>query len=341
MLSNPGWGTRLMHFGHLQRRDFIRLIGTSVAWPLVARAQQPALPVIGFLNAQTPSDLSYLVAAFHRGLNEGGFVEGRNVAIEYRWAERQTERLPALTADLIYRRVSVIVATGGATVAAIATTGSVPIPIVAAFGGDPVKLGYAESLNRPGKNITGVGIFSTDLEPKRLELLHELVPSGLIAVLLDPRYTDAEGQVKNTQAAARALGRQVQLIHASRASDIDAAFATVAQIRAVAVAVGGGALFNAQRNKLVALAARHKIPAIYEFRESVRAGGLMSYGPSLLEVYRQIGGYTARVLKGEKPADLPVLLPTKFDMAINLKTARALGLDVPAALLARADEVIE
>jgi ABC-type uncharacterized transport system substrate-binding protein len=326
----------------MKRREFIALLGGAAAWPLAARAQQPAMPVIGFLNAQTPSDYAHLVAAFHRGLNEGGFVEGRNVAIEYRWAERQTERLPALTADLIYRRVSVIVATGGATVAAIATTGSVPIPIVASFGGDPVKLGYAESLNRPGKNITGVGVFSIDLEAKRVELLHELVPSGLIAVLLDRRFiSDSEGELKEAQAAAHALGRQIQVIHASSASEIDAAFATVVQIRAVAVAVGAGALFNARRNQLVALAARHKIPAMYENRESVLVGGLMSYGPSVPEVYRQIGGYTARILKGEKPADLPVLLPTKFDMAINLKTARALGLEVPPALLARADEVIE
>jgi ABC-type uncharacterized transport system substrate-binding protein len=326
----------------MKRREFIALLGGAAAWPLAARAQQPAMPVIGFLNAQTPSDYAHLVAAFHRGLNEGGFVEGRNVAIEYRWAERQTERLPALTADLIYRRVSVIVATGGATVAAIATTGSVPIPIVASFGGDPVKLGYAESFNRPGKNITGVGVFSIDLEAKRVELLHELVPSGLIAVLLDRRFiSDSEGELKEAQAAAHALGRQIQVIHASSASEIDAAFATVVQIRAVAVAVGAGALFNARRNQLVALAARHKIPAMYENRESVLVGGLMSYGPSVPEVYRQIGGYTARILKGEKPADLPVLLPTKFDMAINLKTARALGLEVPPALLARADEVIE
>ena len=328
----------------MKRREFIALLGgAAVAWPMAARAQQSALPVVGFLNAQTPGDYSHEVAAFHRGLNEGGFVEGRNVAIEYRWAERQTERLPALTADLIYRRVSVIVASGGATVAAIATTGTVPIPIVATFGGDPVKLGYAESLNRPGKNVTGVGVFSIDLEAKRLELLHELVPSGLIAVLLDRRFlSDSEGQLKEAQAAARALGRQIQVIHASSVSEIDVAFAKIVQMRAVALGfIGAGALFNARRNQLVALAARHKIPAMYESREAVLAGGLMSYGPSVPDVYRQIGGYTARVLKGEKPADLPVLLPTKFDMAINLKTARALGLDVPAILLARADEVIE
>src|SRR5262245_53731689 len=321
----------------MKRREFIALISSSAAaWPLAARAQQPALPVVGFLNAQTPADYSHLMAAFHHGLNEGGFVEGQNVAIEYRWAERQTERLPALTADLIYRKVSVIVATGGAAVAAMATTGTIPIPIVASFGGDPVKLGYAESLNRPGKNITGVGVFSIDLEAKRVELLHQLVPSGLIAVLLDRRFiSDSEGQLKEAQAAAHALGRQIQVIHASSASEIDAAFATVVQNRAVAVAGGGGALFTARSNQLVALAARHKIPAMYENRESVLVGGLMSYGPSVPEVYRQIGGYTARVLKGEKPADLPVLLPTKFDMAINLKTAKALGLEGPPTLLAR------
>jgi putative ABC transport system substrate-binding protein len=311
-----------MHLSHLQRRNFITLIGTSVAWPMVARAQQQALPVIGFLSGQTPSDYAHVVAAFHRGLNEGGFVEGRNVAIEYRWAEQQTERLPALTADLIYRQVSVIVATGGATEAAIATTGSVPIPIVALFGGDPVKLGYVESISRPGKNITGVNFVSAQLHAKRLELLHELIPSGLIAVLLDRRFISE--QLPFVTTAAHTLGRQIHVVHASSASDIDAAFATVVEIRAVVLAVGGG-----------------KIPAMYEFREHVLVGGLMSYGPNVPEMYRQIGDYTARVLKGEKPSDLPVLLPTKFDMAINLKTARALGLEVPATLLARADEVIE
>jgi putative ABC transport system substrate-binding protein len=324
----------------MNRRELITLVGgAAAAWSLAVRAQQPALPVIGFLSAQTPSDNARLVAAFHRGLNEGGFVEGRNVAIEYRWAERQTERLPALTADLIDRRVSVIVATGGATEAAIATTGSVPIPIVALFGGDPVKLGYVESINQPGKNVTGVNFFSGELHAKRLELLHELVPPGLIAVLFERRFISEQLPLVTT--TAHALGRQIQAIHASSASDIDAAFATVVENRAVAVAVGGGALFNARRNQLVALAARHKIPAMYEFREHVLVGGLMSYGPNVPEMYRQIGGYTARVLKGEKPADLPVLLPTKFDIAINLKTVRALGLDVPATLLARADEVIE
>src|SRR5262249_1355357 len=261
---------------HIGRRKFLATLlgGAAAARPLAARAQQTTMPVIGFLNAQTPGDYSHLVAAFHHGLNEGGFVEDQNVAIEYRWAERQTERLPALTADLIYRRVSVIVATGGAAVAAIATTGTIPIPIVASFGGDPVKLGYAESLNRPGKNVTGVGVFSIDLEAKRLELLHELVPSGLIAVLLDRRFiSDSEGQLKEVQAAARALGRQIEVIHASSASEIDVAFTTIVQMRAVALAIGAGALFNARRNQLLALAARHKIPAMYENRESVLAGG--------------------------------------------------------------------
>jgi putative tryptophan/tyrosine transport system substrate-binding protein len=325
----------------MRRREFIALLGgAAAAWPLAARAQQ--VPVIGFLNAQTPGEFAHLVAAFHRGLSEGGFVEGQNVAIEYRWAERQTERLPALTAELIHRRVSVIVATGGAAVAAIATIGTVPIPIVASFGGDPVKLGYVESLNRPGKNVTGAGVFSVDLEAKRLELLHELVPSGLIAVLLDRRFlSDPEGQLKEVQVAARALGRQIEVIHASSTSEIDAAFVTVVRIRAAALAVGAGALFYNRRDQLVALAARHKIPAMYENRESVLAGGLLSYGPSVPDVYRRIGGYTARILKGEKPAELPVLLPSKFDMVINLKTAKALGLEVPATLLALANEVIE
>jgi putative ABC transport system substrate-binding protein len=248
------------------RREFITLLGGSItAWPLAGRAQQSAVPVIGYLSGGAPGPFATNVAAFQEGLKDAGYIEGQNVKIEYRWAERQTERLPALTADLIYRRVSVIVATGGAAVAAIATTGTIPIPIVASFGGDPVKLGYAESLNRPGKSVTGVGVFSVDLEAKRLELLHELVPSGLIAVLLDRRFiSDSEGQLKEVQAAARALGRQIQVIHASGASEIDVAFTTIVQMRAVALAIGAGALFYARRNELLALAARHKIPAMYK-----------------------------------------------------------------------------
>ena len=324
----------------MKRRAFLTLIGGAAAWPLAARAQQAAMPVVGFLNAQTPAEFTHLVAAFLRGLREGGFVGGQNVAMEYRWAERQYDRLPALAADLVRRQVSVIVATGGAHVAGIASSRT--IPIVCTFGGDPAKAGFVESVNRPGGNVTGVTVLTTDLEAKRLELLHELVPHpALIAVLLDPRFAQAEGQLKEVRSAARALGRPLEVINASSESDIDAAFATLVKMRAAAVVIVGNPLFNSRRNQLAALATRYAIPAIHENREFTSAGGLMSYGTNVPDAYRQVGGYTARVLKGERPGNLPILLPTKFDMAINLKTAKVLGVTMPTTLLLRADEVIE
>jgi ABC-type uncharacterized transport system substrate-binding protein len=321
------------------RREFIALLGGAAAWPLVARAQQPAMPVVGFLNGQTSTEFAHLVTGFHRGLNEAGFVEGKNVAIEYRWAGRQYDRLPALADDLARRRVSVIVAAGGAHEAGIASSST--IPIVCAFGGDPVRSGFVESMNRPGKNVTGIITLSSELEGKKLELLDEIVPRpALIAVLLDPNF-EAEAQLKEVQSAALSLGRQIKVINASSEGEINAAFAALVQMRAAALTITGGPFFNSRLNQLAALATRYAIPTVFAVREYVEAGGLISYGSSIPDVYRQIGQYTGRILKGEKPADLPVMQPTKFELVINLKTARALGLNMPTALLLRADEVIE
>jgi len=323
----------------MRRREFVALVCGAAAWPLAARAQQP-IPVIGFLNAQTAAEFAHLVTEFRRGLNQAGFVEGQNVAIEYRWADRQFDRLPGLAADLVRRQVAVMVATGGAHAAAIAA--SKTIPIVCTFGGDPVKPGFVESINRPGKNVTGVVVLTTDLEAKRLELLHELVPPpGLIGVLIDPTFPEARAHLHEVQSAARTLGRQIEVMNASTESEIDAAFATIVRLRAAALAVGAGPFFYNRRSQIIALAARHAIPTIHENRETTIAGGLMSYGVSVPGVYRQVGGYTARVLKGENPSDLPVEQPTKFELVINLKAAKALGLEIPPTLLARADEVIE
>jgi putative tryptophan/tyrosine transport system substrate-binding protein len=330
-----------MHFDRLNRREAITLLGgASIAWPITARAQQASMPVVGFLNAQTPHEFTHLVVAFHRGLNEGGFVEGQNVAIEYRWAEQHYDRLPGLAADLVRRQVSVIVGTGGAHVEAIAASRT--IPIICSFGGDPVKAGFVESINRPGKNVTGVITLSTDLEAKKLELLRELLPRpALIAVLLDSKFSDAEGQLKEIQSAAHALRQQIEVFIASSPGEIDAAFAALVQMRAAALTITGGPFFNNRLGQLAALAARHAIPTVFAEREYVSAGGLMSYGSNIPDVYRKIGEYTARVLKGEKPANLPILLPTKFNMAVNLKTAKLLGITIPTALLLLADEVIE
>jgi putative tryptophan/tyrosine transport system substrate-binding protein len=325
----------------MQRRKVITLLGGAAAWPLAARAQQPAMPVIGFLNGQTSNEFTHLVAAFRRGLDEGGFVEGQNAAIEFRWAETKYDRLPALADDLVRRQVSVIVATGGAHGVAIAASRR-STPIVCSFGGDPVRAGFVESINRPGKNVTGVITLSTDLEAKKLELLHPIIPRpALIAVLLDPKFSEAEVQLKEVQSAARLLGRQIKVINASTEGQVDAAFAELVQMRAAALTITGGPFFNNRRSQLAALATRHAIPTMSHERESVHAGGLMSYGTDIPDVYRQIGSYAARILKRERAADLPVLLPTKFYMALNLKTAKALGLDVPPTLLALADEVIE
>jgi putative ABC transport system substrate-binding protein len=327
----------------MKRREFITLLGGAVAArPLAARAQQPSMPVIGFLGAPSPAPYARYVAALHRGLKEAGYVEGRNLMIEYRWAEGQYDRLPALAADLVSQHVAVIVPIGGvpATVAAKAATSATPI--VFNLGADPVELGLVAGFNRPGGNMTGVMNLGVELEAKRLELLRELVPtSALIAALINPSNTQAKTQSREVQAAARAIHQQVVILSASTEHEVETAFATIVQKGARALLVGGDAFFTSQPALLVALAERHAIPAIYAWRSFVDAGGLMSYGPNLSDVYRQQGIYVGAVLKGKKPADLPVVQSTKFELVINLKTAKVLGLDVPLSMLMRVDEVIE
>jgi ABC-type uncharacterized transport system substrate-binding protein len=327
----------------MRRRDFVALVGgAAAAWPLTARAQQPGMPVIGFLNGTSPGAWAPFVAAFRQGLSETGYVEDRNVAIEYRWAEGHYNQLPAMVADLVRRQVAVIVVTGGANLVLAAKAATSKIPVVFSTGGDPVKLGLVVSLNRPGGNATGVNVFTSVMEGKRLGLLRELVATAtLVAVLVNPNNRLTEIQLIDVQESARTLGAQIHILHASSEREIEAAFATMTQLRAGALLVGADPFFLSQRDRLVALAASHKIPALYEFREFAVAGGLASYGTDLAEGYRQVGVYTGRILKGEKPAELPVVQSTKFQFVINLKTAKALGLEVPPGLSARADEVIE
>jgi ABC-type uncharacterized transport system substrate-binding protein len=323
----------------MRRREFITLIGgAAAAWPLAARAQQPAMPVVGFLRSTTAASAAHLVVAFRQGLNEMGFVEGQSVVVDYRWADNQDDRLPGLVAEMVRRRVAMIVAGGiAATHAAKAASNT---PIVFAVGADPVRIGLVSSLNRPGGNITGISfITGIDLVAKRLELLHELVPKAtMIAALLD---TAGETQLEDVEAAARALGRQVVIATVASERDFDAAFEQIVKAGAGALVGLGGAVITAQRRQIVALAIRHAIPALYSLREFVEVGGLMSYGPSQTHAYRRAGIYAGRILKGEKAGDLPVELPTKYELVINLATARALGLEISPMLLARADEVIE
>jgi len=326
----------------MKRREFISLLGSAAAaWPLAASAQQP-MPVIGVLSPRSPAVDVPLIAVIRQGLNDTGFFEGRNVTLDYRWADGQYDRLTALAADLVRRQVAVIVAPGGEISALAAKTATATIPIVYLGGSDPVRSGLVPSLNRPGGNITGVTSFIFDLEPKRLGLLRELRPNAAtIAVLVNPGSLNSEIQVNDIQTAARSLGQQIDILNAGTIRDIDAAFARLAQMRADALLVAGDPIFFNRASQLVVLATRHAIPALYSRREFVAVGGLMSYGANSDETYRTAGVYAGRILKGEKPGDLPIQLPTKFELVINLSTARALGLDVPATLLARADEVIE
>ena len=326
----------------MRRREFITLLGGAAAWPFAARAQQTRMPVIGFLSSRASGDAPELLAAFLQGLKDAGFVEGQNVAIEYRFAGNQNERLPELAAELVHRQVTVMAApTTPAALAAKAATAA--IPIVVATAGDPVRLGLVASLNRPGGNVTGVALLFVEVAAKRLELLHELIPTAaIIGLLVNPANPPiAEANASAVLSAAHTLGLQLHVLKASAERDFDGVFANVIQLRAGGLVIGGDPFFTGRQEQLAALAARHAMPTVYENREFVAAGGLMSYGGNLIDAYRQCATYAARILKGEKPADLPVQQSTKVELFLNLKTAKKLGLTIPITLLGRADEVIE
>jgi putative tryptophan/tyrosine transport system substrate-binding protein len=325
----------------VRRREVITLLGgAAAAWPLAVRAQQAPIPVVGFLRTTAAAGSTHLVGAFRQGLNEAGFVEGQNVAVEYRWADDQDDRIPGMAAELVRREAAVIVANGIAVPAVKAATATIPIVFTTGF--DPVRTGLVASLSRPGGNATGVVFTTTDLATKQLGLLHELAPkAAVIAVLGDPNQPELAVELREIEAAGRAIGRQILVVKAANERELNAAFATIVQARADALLVRGSPLFLTRRRQLVALATRHAVLASYVSRDYVELGGLMSYGPSITDAYRRVGIYVGRILKGATPADLPVEMATKFDLVINLATAKAMDLDIPPTLIARADEVIE
>jgi putative ABC transport system substrate-binding protein len=326
----------------MRRREFITLLGgTAAAWPLAAWAQQSTPPVIGFMSSRSPEDSQSVLAAFRKGLSEGGLVEGKNVVIEFRWARGDFGRLPAFAAELVSNRVAMIVAAGGDPSVLAAKTATSTIPIVFAAG-DPVRSGLVASLNRPGGNVTGVYIATNDLEAKRLDLLHELFPgAALFGVLLDPKFPPATQQALELREAARTIGQPLTFLNASTDAELDAAFAALQQLGVTAMMLAGDPFFDTRRDRIIAFAAQQKLPAMYHFREYVSEGGLISYGPSLGEAYREVGNYAAKILNGAKPSDLPIMQSLKFELAINLRTAKTLGFEFPVTFLTRADEVIE
>lgn len=326
----------------MRRRAFIGLLGVVMAWPVATRAQQSAMPVVGYLNSGSPDTFAHLVTAFRQGLKDAGYIEGQNVVIEYRWAEGRYDQLPVLAADLVKRQVSVIAATGGDQSAVAAKAATTSIPIVFIAGGDPVIQGLVSSLNRPGANLTGVFFLTGAIESKRLGLLRELIPNtAIIGVLLNPNSPAAELELRDIPDAARAIGQRIVILEAGNERDIDAAFASLVQRQIGALLVASDPFFSNRRDQIVALATQYSLPTIYFSREFAAAGGLMSYGANLADAFWQAGIYTGRILKGEKPADLPVMRPTKFELVVNLKTAGSLGLTVPPSLVALANEVIE
>jgi putative tryptophan/tyrosine transport system substrate-binding protein len=327
----------------MRRREFLTLLGGAAAtWPLAAVAQQPAMPVIGYLGNASPEATAYLVTAFRKGLSENGFVEGQNVAIEFRWTNNDDTRLPELAADLVRRRAAVITAPGSIAAALAAKAATATIPIVFSAGADPVKIGLVASLNRPGSNVTGISTMNNELIGKQLGFLHEVLPSAVrFAALINSNNSDSEATIMDVRAATAAIGRSIEVLTVSTGREIDAAFASLVQKRVEALLVAPDPLFINRRVQLQSLAMRHAVPAIFSLRENVEAGGLMSYGSSIIDLFRQTGIYVSRVLKGEKPSDLPVMQATKFELVINLQTARTLGIEMPPTLLARADEVIE